>query len=327
MGDVFRTTCILNGLKEEYPNSHISWITKNESIPLLENNLHIDALLSFEHDAYLILQTEEFDLVINPDASPNSSRLATLAKGHKKLGFGYHQRGYVFPFNEEAIPWFNLGVNDSLKKANNKTYQRILLDICRMNPSDYELTLRLTQEEKKFAEDFVNRHGLESASYIIGLNTGASGRWPQKKWTEEGYVTLIKLLLENLRGVKILLYGGPGEKERNIYLKNKADSASVIDTGFDNSIRKFAALLGIPDLVITGDTLAMHLAIAFRKKVIVLFGPTSHAEIELYGRGEKIFADMECLTCYKQFCDKTPNCMDLIPAESVYSVIKKYFYK
>ena len=36
--------------------------------------------------------------------------------------------------------------------------------------------------------------------------------------------------------------------------------------------------------------------------------PTSAAEIELYGRGEKIAPDMDCLCCYLPRCDKQPHC-------------------
>ena len=323
MGDVLRTTCILQGLKEKHPNSQITWLTKRESIPLLDNNKFIDVLWSIEDNIALMLQTEEFNLVINPDASPMSARLAATAKGREKLGFGYHQQGYVYPFNEEAAPWFAMGVNDFLKKANTKTYQRIILDICRLNPSRHELIYYLTQEEKEFALKFAKRYGLESTHRIIGLNTGAGGRWAQKKWTEEGYLSLIRLLLKSLPDVRILLYGGQEEKERNIYLKKNADTELVIDAGSNNTIRQFAALLSVSNVVVTGDTLAMHLAIALKKKLVVLFGPTSYNEIDLYDRGEKIYPNMDCLVCYKQDCDKSPTCMDAITPESVYQVINK----
>jgi len=76
-------------------------------------------------------------------------------------------------------------------------------------------------------------------------------------------------------------------------------------------------------VVVTGDTLAMHLAVALGKKAVVLFGPTSHTEIELYNRGEKIYSDMDCLVCYRQRCDKSPDCMEKIAADRVFKTIKK----
>ena len=75
--------------------------------------------------------------------------------------------------------------------------------------------------------------------------------------------------------------------------------------------------MGQAHVVVTGDTLAMHLALAQGKRTVVLFGPTSAAEIELYGLGEKVVPEMECLSCYKTSCDFVPNCMDLISTDMV----------
>ena len=86
-------------------------------------------------------------------------------------------------------------------------------------------------------------------------------------------------------------------------------------------MRHFAALLSHCDLAVTGDTLAMHLSLALGKRTVVLFGPTSAAEIEVYGLGEKVVPKMECLSCYKTSCDFVPNCMDLISSDVVTSAV------
>jgi hypothetical protein len=48
VGDVLRTTCILHGLKEKYPKSEITWITRKGAAPLFENNKLVDRVLSYE---------------------------------------------------------------------------------------------------------------------------------------------------------------------------------------------------------------------------------------------------------------------------------------
>jgi heptosyltransferase-2 len=58
-----------------------------------------------------------------------------------------------------------------------------------------------------------------------------------------------------------------------------------------------------------------------------LFGPTSAAEIELYGLGEKVVPKMDCLTCYKSRCDFVPNCMDLISTNMVEAAIDRQWSK
>ncbi|MEW6418485.1 MAG: glycosyltransferase family 9 protein [Nitrospirota bacterium] len=323
IGDVLRTTCILHGLKKKYPGAGIFWLTKKASIPLLQNNPLIETLWSLEDDAHIVLNTDDFDLVINPDASPTSARLATIARSNIKLGFGYNSRGYTYPYNEEAMQWFQLGVNDQLKKANTETYQTIIMRMCRLNSSKRDIVYSLTLQEAEFVHQFRRRYRLQHNGLIVGMNTGASGRWPQKKWTVEGYISLIHSLIDHSDGIRVLLFGGPGERERNSFIMRTIGSEAVIDTGHNNTLRNFAALLSIPDVLVTGDTLAMHLALALNRKVIALFGPTSHNEIDLYGLGEKIYPDMDCLVCYKQTCDKSPTCMQLIKPETVYLSITK----
>lgn len=77
-------------------------------------------------------------------------------------------------------------------------------------------------------------------------------------------------------------------------------------------------------IIVTGDSLGMHLALALKKKVIVLMGPTSRNEIETYGRAVILTSQLQCSPCYKKNkCDIAPSCMDLISPQEVYSEIKK----
>jgi ADP-heptose:LPS heptosyltransferase len=65
------------------------------------------------------------------------------------------------------------------------------------------------------------------------------------------------------------------------------------------------------------------LSLALGRRTIVLFGPTSAAEIEMYGLGEKITPRMDCLACYKSTCDFVPNCMDLITTDMVERAVQQ----
>lgn len=322
VGDVLRTTCILQGLKEKYPNSHITWLTRQESLPLFKNNELVDVVIDYSAESFLQIQSEYYDLVINPDAAPKSARLAEPVKGDTKFGFGYHDRGYVYPFNKEAQRWFEMGLFDDVKKANTITYQQIILDMINLPSSSYEIILKLTDDERKFAKEFADKKRVNKNELKIGLNTGAGGRWEFKKWTIEGFSSLIRMIHKEYPGAKILLYGGTEERERNTYLSNKY-AGDVVDTGCENSLREFISMIDICDILVTGDTMALHIAVALNKKVICLLGPTSYAEIELYGRGKKIYANIECLCCYRQTCDVSPNCMELITPEMVFNAIKE----
>ncbi len=323
IGDVLRTTCILHGLKEKYPKSEITWVTRKDAVQLFENNKLIDRVLAYEStEAILLTIVEEYSVIINLDAGPASAVFASAAKGKEKIGYGLDAQGDVFPFNPEAVAWLEMGAFDDVKKKNTRSFQDIMLEICRLKTEKKDIVLELSEEELQFARSFAQRQHLVTQTPMIGINTGASGRWQFKQWTLEGYEALIKLLLDRTKAT-ILLYGGLLEKERNAYL-SRLHPTRVINTGTGNLLRQFFALVTLSDVFITGDTLALHVATALKKKVIVLFGPTSAAEIDSYnGQIVKVQSDLDCLVCYKMRCDFNPNCMNSITPEQLFTIIQR----
>jgi len=321
LGDVLRTTSVLHSLTEKYPAAYITWLTKKNASELFINNSLVDEVFTLEDPSTMIkLAVTEYDLVLNLDPSPVSSSIASYSKGKIKKGFGLNEKGKVFPFNREAVEWFEMGAFDNLKKQNKKSYQQIIHEISGLNFNGGEIIINLSNAEKEFKNQFIDKNGLKKYKFIIGLNAGASERWQFKKWHIEGYAELIKKLTANLN-CAVLLYGGEDEKETNERLRKISDN--VIDTGCDNSLREFFALVDISDVFITGDTLALHAATALKKNVICLFGPTSHNEIYDYGRIEKIIPGLDCLVCYKNRCDFRPNCMEIISVDMVYEAVLK----
>ncbi len=321
LGDVLRTTSILHALKKKHPGSFISWFTRKNSKDLFINNDLVDEVLIYEDmSSTMRVEIEEYDIVINLDPSANSAAIASTAKGITKYGFGLNSKGKVYPFNKAAEEWFEMGAFDNLKKQNKKSYQQIIHEICDLEYEKGEIIIELTEEEYKYKNNFIKDKNLDRFEFIVGINAGASDRWQFKKWKLEGYAELIDLLSKKYN-CGILLLGGKEEIETNSVLEQV--SKNVINTGENNSLREFFSLVDISDLFITGDTLALHAAAALMKKVICLFGPTSHTEIEDYGRITKVIPELDCLVCYKNTCDFRPNCMEMISSKTVYDHVVK----
>jgi len=315
MGDVLRSTALLPPLAEVHPHAAITWITRKESVPLLQRNPYIAEVLELGPEALAHLQTRRFDRVINLDASKTSAALATAAQSPDKCGFVLDERGWVKPTNDAARRWLEAGVFDDIKRQGSESYQKRMADILGLEGREHRYVFELADDERAGARAHFAKLGLDPQRPVIGLNTGAGGRWPLKQWREDGYVELVSRLARQL-DVQFVLLGGSQERERHERLQ-AASAVPLIDPGCDNSVRHFAALLNHCQVIVTGDTLAMHLSLALRKRTVVLFGPTSAAEIELYGLGEKVVPNMECLSCYKTSCDFIPNCMDLISTDMV----------
>jgi len=316
MGDVLRSTALLPPIAEAHPHAFITWITRKESVPLLQRNPFINEVLELGPEALVHLQTRTFDRVINLDASKISAALATAARSARKDGYVLNERGCVQPTNEAAMRWLEAGLFDDIKRHGTATYQDRMADILGLGGRQHRYVFELTASERQRAAEHLRSIGLDLARPVIGLNTGAGGRWPLKQWREDGYIELVARIARREPDVQFLLLGGPSEQERNDRLK-AGSKVPLFDPGCNHPVRHFAAMLGHSDVVITGDTLAMHIALAFGRRTVVLFGPTSAAEIELYGLGEKVVPDMTCLSCYKTSCDFAPNCMDLISTDMV----------
>ncbi len=117
IGDVLRTTSILHSLKEKYPSSHITWLTKKNAKEIFNNNTFVDRVLIFEEPGTILkLETEEFDLLIHPDASPTSSPIAAKVNAKKKKGYISDKLGKVVPVDEDAVEWLEMGAFDEFKR-------------------------------------------------------------------------------------------------------------------------------------------------------------------------------------------------------------------
>ena len=321
MGDVLRTTALLPALAEAHPRAAITWVTRRESRALLERNPYVTEVLNYGEDALVQLQARTFDRVINLDAGKTSSGLATLTKAAQKDGFILDPRGCVQPTNAAARKWLEMGLFDDLKRQGTRTYQDLMLEIVGLRGAPHRYVLELTEDERARGRMHLEQRGVNFSRPVIGLNTGAGRRWPLKQWRADGYLELIERLA-NRHHAQVVLLGGPEEHERHQRLI-AGSQVPLVDSGCDNPVRHFAAIVAACNLVVAGDTLAMHLSLSLGRRTIVLFGPTSAAEIEMYGLGEKVLPQMECLACYKNACDFVPNCMDLITTDMVEAAVDR----
>ena len=322
MGDVIRTTPLLRGLRKAYPNCHVTWLTEPNVLPVLQGIGEIDRLLPYTFENLLGLENETFDQLYCFDKEPKATGLAMKIPAGRKIGFGLSPWGNVMPLNKESEYTFELGINDPLKfRINTKTYPELIYECAGLKyDSPQEYILPDFSAEVREAGEHLSTLGVRPEQFKIGLNTGAGDVFATKKWTEEGYAELASRLIKEL-GAQVLLLGGPGEVERNARIM-RAVRHPLVDTGTDNPIRTFAGMVGNCDLMVTGDTLALHIAIGLRVPVVVMLGPTCHQEIELYGRGAKIVSDFECSPCYLSICPKDVTCMEATPADVVFDTVK-----
>ncbi|MDO8623475.1 MAG: glycosyltransferase [archaeon] len=305
LGDVLRTTFIAQALKDKYRNSNpkIFWLTSKQAMSFFVNNPYVDRVIPENETTLSLLKSKSFDLVINLEESVELCKLASSIPSKEIIGF-YFSEDKIVP-SPAAREWFDMSIlgkkpqNDILKKKNKKTHRQKLAEMINVNYKKYEPFLRLTQEQRKIASDFLRRYNLSRKDLVIGINTGAADTWP-KALSVEKTARLIDLLYKKYNA-KILLFGGPNEIERNNEVL-KLTKSPVINTGCGNDLLEFPALTSVCNLFITTDSLGVHVALALKRKTICLIGPTSPSEIDMYNIGEKVVANSKCVCCYKKDC-------------------------
>jgi heptosyltransferase-2 len=326
MGDVLRTTPILSAVRAEWPDAHVTWVTRPESGDLLKNNPLIDRLLTWGHEASLTLQAIEFDVVLNFEKEVAALALGETIRARELRGFRLTGAGTVGIADERAGHALRLGLDDELKfRGNTRVHQQITCEMVGL-PWDGRLYLFEPDAASLVRRDaLLDEHPALAEMTVVGLNTGCGSGFPTKQWSEENIDALIRLLC-NRPSTAVLLLGGEREAEMNRRISERFMDR-LIDGGCDNSPDDFVGLLMACDAIVSADSLPMHLGIALGRRVVALFGPTSATEVEVGRLGEKIIAEIECSPCYLTVCDKTsdghPLCMDQTGAELVAAALER----
>ena len=144
-------------------------------------------------------------------------------------------------------------------------------------------------------EEYVVGDVAPSHQSHVGLNWQVGGRWPTKAWPLERWEQLAKAL--------------------------SVHCTVSWQEGFDDLHQYMSWIAGCGSLV-TADSLGMHLAIAMKKPVLALFGPTPHWEVDFYGRGRWLAPAREnfaCAPCRSPTCFNPIHCMAALPVERVLS--------
>lgn len=323
LGDVLRTTVLLPALKRLDPGTEITWVTAPAALPLLEHNPHIDRLVTLDGPAAR-WHTEVYDWVLSLDEEPEAGRLASRLKTRRLSGA--YAEGSTLRYTDDMAEWFGMGLlrpeeegglarANELKRENRRTHGTILYECLRLPPPVARPQIFVPPEARRHAQEWVASTALSAYSSMVGINTGAGGRWTLKKWGEEQTAALAAELNRRFH-VGVVILGGEQEKERNRRIEQMAEGSCVAAPA-DWDLQRFSALLGLCRVVVTSDSLALHIAVAQGVPAVAFFGPTSAAEIDFFGAGRKVVTTLPCKCCYLAACDVRPHCMESITVQDL----------
>jgi len=135
--------------------------------------------------------------------------------------------------------------------------------------------------------------------YDIGLNHQVGGKFPIKRWPDPNWQQLHDALA--------------------------GEYSFSWQQGMDN-IESYIEWINSCRLLVTNDSLGLHIALALGKKIVALFGPTKASEVDECDCMIKLKPDIdwECIPCLAASCHKPEGlCMEHISQDSVIEAVKK----
>jgi len=314
LGDVLRTTSILPGLAKLHPGVPITWATAPAAVDLVRTHPLVAEVVVPEK-----LPSRSWDWVISLDDEEPLCALASSLRAARLSGAHIGKDGRR-AYTPDVAPWFDMGLlsvhgkveADRLKILNTKSQPQIYAEMLGIEMGKPELHLPEAAR--------AGARALKSDVPLVGLNTGAGGRWVGKQLPVERTVELAGAIAKAKEGkVRFLVLGGVAEAERNraivAGLREHPSQPDFIDAGTDHALLDFAARVELCTLLLTSDSLALHMAVALGRRVVVFFAPTSAAEIELYGLGEKVQSTSADYCSYRPDADNSSLTIErLLPA-------------
>jgi len=302
LGDVVRTSYILPGLRKK--GAMIDWVTADAAVPLLEHHPDLRSLIPWsaarrEKETGAWAQ-RRYDWVIALDDEMEACRLCDGLNFAKLTGAQIKPDGSV-GYTEDSAEWFDMGLvskwgkarADDLKMNNRRTHDEIfsaMLDLPPLEPG-----LFLAADSMEAARTVLAEVGRP----WLGLNLSAGKRWPSKRLLSHEGVELVMALQQ--RGVNMVLLGARDDAP---YLQ-EIQAATDCRTLPECSLDVFAAVIGQLKAIVTSDSLALHLAVAQRVPSVSFYAPTSAAEINLFGCGEKVVSTAPDYCCYRPDADNS----------------------
>lgn len=313
IGDAAMCTPALRALHRRWPNARLIVAGRASVCALLEGLPWISGLHAIPAQATL-QQMRAAAALCSPGRRglcvvfPHSFRAALFAwltRAGTRLG---HARGgRTWLLTESVQPHMEAGRIAPVYMA------REYLDlIAGLGCTDDGQGLELAADADELAR--LHRH-VEGKGPLVTIAPGAAFG-PSKCWPAARYAAVIDRLTTDF-GARCLLVTGPGEEATRQAVLD-AVKTRVFEPPGGPSVARLKAAIALSDLLVGNDSGPRHIAVAFKKPVVCIMGPTSpRYSTGPWERGQILRVAVDCGPCQKPVCRTDHRCMTRITPEDV----------
>lgn len=315
IGDIVLTSPVLRIIKTQIENSEVHFVTKKKYAAIVSSNPFIDKVFYLEHslsDLIYLLQKENYDYIIDLHQNIRSNRIKSKIK---TTTFSFNK------LNFQKLLLVKLGIN---KLPEKHIVERNLETLTTFQvQNDFKGLDYFIAENEEFKlsdlpEPFQNGY----VAFVI------AGTYFTKKLPTEKIIEICKSI-----SFPVLLLGGKTESDEGDKII-AGTNGNVLNFAGKIKLNQSASLLKNARVVLTNDTGLMHIAAAYKKKILSFWGNTI-PEFGMYPylphENSKILEikNLKCRPCSKLGKHKCPkkhfNCMNLIQTNEAVNWIQKNF--
>jgi lipopolysaccharide heptosyltransferase I len=340
-GDVLHALPILVKLRARYPQARIDWLITPENADLVRHHPALSNVVLFARRDYArwnrvlaagtgllklvnTLQSANYDLVIDLHGQFRSA-LFTLACG-APVRIGFDRPVRVTP-GQSWIPTTRHGWRGAREGSWLAYTHRIpiatldvhavdrylwLRSILGLDEDPADLRVYWQAEADDWAQAWLRRQGIRSFALLV-----PGTLWRTKHWHEEGFAAVGRHLLR--QGLGVILVGTKREQARCQAIA--AACPGAVDLSGQTTLSQLTALMNRSTINVTNDSGSMHLAVALKRPVISVFGPTNPRWVGPYGQTNAVVRlNLPCSPCYFRRLSQCPNdhaCMKQMSPEQV----------
>jgi len=271
LGDVVHGLPLVNAIKDASPETHITWVVEPMPAGILAGHKSVDRIVVFRRrdgfNGIIRLRNDlgsgpSPDLTLNLNVYTKSVWPTILRRSPRRIGFG----------RERSFEGVHLASNEHLppqKWAHTADMFMEFAEYLSVPVGDREWRIRFSDDELREQAEFFTRFGNRPVATIIPASASIKKDWLPERWVE------VANSLERDFGFRVVIAGGPGERERSIAQQIVEHSSAKIEMAMGDSVRRLAWIVAGSNLLIAPDTGPVHIARALGVPVVGIYGHTN----------------------------------------------------
>lgn len=327
LGDTVLMTPCLESIRLWQPTAKVAVLVERPLDDLLKNHPYIDELIVMKRNKmseYVRFMThafieKRFDLVLNLHGGPRSAIITLATRARYRVGYSSYHSSFVY----------NLAIPDPAKdKSLDKPFHTIdhhlhLLEAIGMPEGSKELCLPVDSDSQQQLSEMLNKEGVRENESIVLIRPGATAK--TKQWPAERFAGVASWILAHY-DCKVVVDVGPNEESAlRAFTPLTAKGAILMDR---LDLKQLVCLINRADFFIGNDAGPTHIAAAFKKDMIVLFGGSNHLGWFPWRAPAVVLRiDLPCSPCNSKTCriDDLYKCLYTIDEEEVTGAFSRMY--